>query len=47
MARDLMVFEYRVQVESQYVAEEAAPICRLQKRLVCWWGESVEGQDPG
>lgn len=47
VVRSLIVFEYPVQVESQYMAEEAALICRLQRRLVCWWGESIQGQDPG
>lgn len=46
MVRGLIVFEYRVQVESQYMAEEAALICRLQRRLVYWWGDSVKGKDP-
>lgn len=37
VVRGLIVFEYRAQVESQYMAKEAALICRLQRRLVCWW----------
>lgn len=43
VVRSLKVFEYSVQVESQYVAEEAALICRLQRRPVCWWGQSIQG----
>lgn len=37
VVRRLIVFENPVQVQSQYMAEEAALICRLQRRLVCWW----------
>lgn len=36
VVRSLIAFEHPVQVESQYMAEEAALICRLQRRLVCW-----------
>lgn len=43
MVRSLIVFEYPVQVESQYMAEEAALIHRLQRRLLCWLG----GEHPG
>lgn len=45
VVRGLIVFEYRAQVESQHMAKEAAPICRLQRRLVCWCGQGVQGQD--
>lgn len=38
VVRGSIVFEYPVQVESQYMMEEAAPICRLQRRLVCYEG---------
>lgn len=44
VVRGLLVFEYPVQVESQYMAEEAALTCRLQRRLACWWVEGVQGQ---
>ena len=33
VVRGQVVFEYRVQVESQYMAEETALICRLQKKI--------------
>ena len=38
VVRGSIVFEYPVQVESQYMMEEAAAICRLQRRLVCYEG---------
>lgn len=45
LVKGMIVFEYRAQVESQIKAKEAALICRLQRRLVCWWGEGGQGQD--
>lgn len=50
VVRGLVASEHRVQVESQYMAEEAAPVRRLQRRPV-WGGGSVlrdktQGQDP-
>ena len=43
VVRGLIVFEYLVQVDSQYMAEEAALTCRLQRRLACWWGGGCPG----
>lgn len=47
VVRGPIVFEYCVQVESQYMAEEAALIFRLQKKIGILVGGGVWGLDSG
>lgn len=44
VVRGLIVFEYPIQVESQYMAKEAALICRLQRRPDVGGGGWGQGQ---